>query len=166
MSTSGLSPSVDGRLYGRANLTFLDAGLVRFPQAGESIASLKARADLAEVIGGHVRLRRRGEELWACCPFHVDHTPSFKIDRRRQRFICFGCGRKGDVLDFLAAAESLDGAGAIRRLREIVGSSAALRMPPAPPPADQPEPGARRNRELAQEVWRETEVIWPGLGLP
>jgi DNA primase len=134
--------------------------------AGLDISALKARTDIVEIVGRYATLERRGAELWARCPFHNERTPSFKVDQQRQRFICFGCGRKGDVLDFLAAAESLDGAGAIRRLREIVGSSAALRMPPAPPPADQPEPGARRNRELAQEVWRETEVIWPGLGLP
>jgi DNA primase len=131
-----------------------------------ALAVLKSRADIMDIVGRYVALRAKGHEFWGLCPFHAESTPSFKADRRQQRFICFGCGHKGDVLDFLAAAEGLDGAGAIRRLREIVGASAAHQMPPAPPPADKPSPGTGRNRELAQEVWRQTEGIWSGLGLP
>jgi DNA primase len=141
---------------------YLAAGRSAWP-AEESIADLKARADLAEVAGRYATLKRRGAaEWWACCPFHGDRTPSFKVDARRQRFRCFGCGAGGDVLDFLAAAENLDAGAAVRLLREMV-SAPDPRRPvrrALPPPAEEgPDPRAERNRALAQTIWRQSEAV-------
>jgi hypothetical protein len=128
----------------------------------ETIADLKRRADIAEIVGRHVALKPRGRhEHWGCCPFHLEGTPSFKADTRTGRYHCFGCGAKGDVLDFVAAIEGLDTGGAILRLRELAGSS-----PPAPRrlvaiSGDKSE----RNRGLARDLWAEAETIRPG-GLP
>src|SRR3954452_16517271 len=88
----------------------------------EPLADLKARLDLLAVVAGHVALKRRGQhEHWGCCPFHDERSASFKVDTRRGHYHCFGCGAHGDVLDFLAAVERLDLAGAVRRARELAG---------------------------------------------
>ncbi len=129
-----------------------------------TIADLKASVDITDIVGRYVPLKRGLGVPAACCPFHKEKTPSFKVDRRRQRFHCFGCGAHGDVLDFLAAIEGLDKVGSIKRLREIVGSSDSYRpaRPPRPPASDEPDPEAELKRELAQETWRQTGDVRPG----
>lgn len=66
-----------------------------------------------------VELERDGHEFVACCPFHSEDTPSFTIfagDDRVQRYHCFGCGAKGDVLDFVRGIKGVDLREAIRIL--------------------------------------------------
>lgn len=131
----------------------------------ETIDVLKAKGDIADVVGRYVHLKRRGHEAWGLCPFHSEKSPSFKADQRRQRFKCFGCDAGGDVLDFLAAVEGLDGIGAIKRLLEMVGDPVSPVRPVARMQADEPDPKAEHNRERAQEMWRQSTTIWPGLKL-
>lgn len=66
-----------------------------------------------------VSLQRDGDEWVACCPFHSEDTPSFTIFRGKdhiERMHCFGCGAKGDVLDFVQAIKGVDIKEAIRIL--------------------------------------------------
>lgn len=66
-----------------------------------------------------VRLERDGEEYVACCPFHAEDTPSFTIFRGKDgvgRMHCFGCGERGDVLDFVQKIKGVDLKDAIRIL--------------------------------------------------
>src|SRR4051794_11870678 len=128
----------------------------------EAIADLKRRVDIADIVGRHVALKRGLGALAACCPLHGESTPSFKVNPATQRFVCFGCGAKGDVVDFLAALEGLDTGEAIRRLRELTGSSPP---PPRRPIAPCAKPYAKSNRGLARSLWAEAEAIRPG-GLP
>ncbi len=62
-------------------------------------------ADIASRYG--VSFRREGPELVACCPFHRERTPSFKIFRGHvgDRFYCFGCGASGDAVEFVRRVE-------------------------------------------------------------
>ena len=62
----------------------------RIPQA--FIDELIARADIVEIIGGRVPLKRAGREYKACCPFHDEKTPSFWVSPDKQFYHCFGCG--------------------------------------------------------------------------
>lgn len=48
-----------------------------------------------------VTLKQRGANFWACCPFHSEETPSFKVNLERQTFFCFSCHAKGDVITFI-----------------------------------------------------------------
>jgi DNA primase len=57
-----------------------------------------ARADIGEVIGAYVTLRKRGNDLVGLCPFHGEKSPSFHVHPDRGFFKCFGCGVGGDVL--------------------------------------------------------------------
>lgn len=121
------------------------------------IAALKSRVDLVEIVRPFVGLRRQGPDWWGCCPFHADRTPSFKVSPERQSFYCFGCVAKGDVLDFLEAAEQLDKAAAIRRLRQLADGQAVVprhRPMPSPPPRS-----SQDNRERARDIWREAHPL-------
>jgi len=62
------------------------------------------------------RLVERGGRWWACCPVHDEQTPSFCLDRARQRFHCFGCQVDGDSIDLYGLGEGLNNQGAIRQL--------------------------------------------------
>ncbi|MBF0141808.1 MAG: hypothetical protein HQL74_16230 [Magnetococcales bacterium] len=69
-------------------------------------------------------LRRVGREWEACCPFHQENTPSFKVDQEKGAWNCFGCGRKGDVIEFAKEIHQTDFVGAINILsREYGGES-------------------------------------------
>lgn len=65
----------------------------------ESIKSI----GIERVVEQYVDLRGRpgSRDLWACCPFHNETTPSFKIDTERGFFKCFGCDAKGDSVTFI-----------------------------------------------------------------
>jgi len=73
--------------------------LGRIPQ--NFIDELIARADIVEVIGARVQLKKAGREYKACCPFHNEKTPSFSVSPDKQFYHCFGCGKHGTVLGFL-----------------------------------------------------------------
>lgn len=67
----------------------------------EEREEIRSNVDLASLVGDDVELRRRGDKLWTCCPFHEEKTPSFMIDESDQHFHCFSCGAHGDVFDYV-----------------------------------------------------------------
>src|SRR6516165_1205463 len=82
-------------------------------QSGAShrdIAGIKAAYPLLDVVERlSVRLKRSGSHRWqGLCPFHEDRNPSFFVDVQQQRFVCFGCKARGDVIDFVRMHEHLD----------------------------------------------------------
>ena len=85
------------------------------------IANLLDRADIVDVIGRSITLKKSGRNFMACCPFHKEKTPSFSVSPSRQRFKCFGCGKSGNAIGFLMEYENLDYPEAIRRLAAIYG---------------------------------------------
>jgi DNA primase len=86
-----------------------------------SLDEFKARLPIAEVVGRHVSLTRRGRDLWGCCPFHKERTASFHVVPDRGFYHCFGCGQHGNAIDFVMAIEGLDFAQALQRLAELSG---------------------------------------------
>jgi DNA primase len=92
-----------------------------------SLEEFKARLPIAEVVGKHVRLSRRGRDLWGCCPFHNEKTASFHVVPDKGFYHCFGCGQHGNAIDFVMAIEGLEFAQAIARLAELTGLPAPLR---------------------------------------
>lgn len=62
---------------------------------------IKQRASIAEVVGDYVKLKKSGADYEACCPFHDEKTPSFKVHTAKQIFKCFGCGTSGDAVAFV-----------------------------------------------------------------
>jgi DNA primase len=71
-----------------------------------SIQQIKDQLNIVEVIGEHIELRPSGDRYLGFCPFHNNiNTPSFTIYPDQGRWICYGCGKKGDVLTFLEDIE-------------------------------------------------------------
>lgn len=78
---------------------------------------------LEELVGAYIKLRRSGTKTMSGrCPFHNDKTPSFVIYGNSNRFICFGCGEKGDAISFLMKIQALNFKTTIRTLTALSGS--------------------------------------------
>lgn len=85
------------------------------------VDEVKSRADIVEIIGEFVTLKRRGSDYWAPCPFHKEKTPSFHVVPGRGFYKCFGCGAAGDVFTFLMRHEGLPFLDAVRAVARRVG---------------------------------------------
>jgi DNA primase len=85
------------------------------------VEEVRARADILEIIGAHVRLRRAGRNYVGLCPFHDEKTPSFSVNAERGFFHCFGCGAGGTVFDFVMKIEGLNFAEALHSLARRYG---------------------------------------------
>ena len=86
---------------------------------------LIAKNDIVSVISKYVTLTRRGNNYWACCPFHMEKTPSMSIKEDGQFFKCFGCGEGGNVISFVKKIENVDFYKAV----EILAQNAGMKMP-------------------------------------
>lgn len=72
--------------------------------------------DIVDIVGGFVRLKKRGRNYQALCPFHTEKTPSFSVSAEKQIFHCFGCGKGGNVFTFLMEHEKMTFVEAVRHL--------------------------------------------------
>jgi DNA primase len=108
------------------------------------IDEVRARADIVEVVGEVVPLKRAGKDFRALCPFHHEKTPSFYVVPAKGFYKCFGCGETGDVFTFLMKRDGLTFQDSVRELARRVG-------------VDVPDPRAGReadepNRPLYEAV--------------
>lgn len=79
-------------------------------------ARIKEQADIVQVIGECVELKRAGVRFLGRCPFHDEKTPSFSVHPGQQFFHCFGCGASGDVFEFQMKYHNLDFKSAMKEL--------------------------------------------------
>jgi DNA primase len=93
------------------------AGLI--PQ--DFIDDLIARADIVEVVGRRVQLKKAGREFKACCPFHDEKTPSFTVSPSKGFYHCFGCGAHGTAIGFLMEFDHMSFVEAIESLAQTMG---------------------------------------------
>ena len=82
------------------------------------IAELNDRADIVELVGRFVPLKKAGANFQGLCPFHNEKSPSFSVSPTKQFYYCFGCGAKGNALSFLMEYQGL---GFIEAVKELAG---------------------------------------------
>ncbi len=70
-----------------------------------TIQQILSRIDVLDVVGGFVKLKRRGANYLGLCPFHNERTPSFTVSPSKEIFKCFGCGKSGNSISFLMELE-------------------------------------------------------------
>ena len=85
------------------------------------IEQILDRADIVDVIGGYVELKKKGANYAACCPLHKEKTPSFIVNPARGTWHCFGCGKGGNVIGFLMEHDTLTFPEAVRALGKRYG---------------------------------------------
>lgn len=101
--------------------------MARIPE--ESLAEIRSRLDIVDVVGRYVSLKRSGNNFLGLCPFHDEKTPSFNVNSGRQIFHCFGCGAGGNVFTFVMRMEGLSFPEAARYLAEQAGVKLAEETP-------------------------------------
>lgn len=87
----------------------------------ETVQQIIQTADVVDVIGEYVALKRRGANMIACCPFHDEKTPSFSVSPTKQIYKCFGCGKAGDAVRFVMDIEGISYPEALRWLAKKYG---------------------------------------------
>lgn len=108
----------------------------------ELIEEIRINNDIVDVVSEYVRLEKRGKNYFGLCPFHREKTPSFSVEDVKQIFYCFGCGKGGNVFQFITLAEKIDFIDAVRHLADRAKISL--------PESDDAEEAARAR--LKQEV--------------
>ncbi len=89
--------------------------------AEDDVEKVRSLAVLSDVVAPYVQLRRTGRNQMGLCPFHSERSGSFSVNDETGRYMCFGCGAKGDVFSFVQQIEHLDFVGAIEKLASKYG---------------------------------------------
>src|ERR1700724_2377433 len=92
-------------------------------EAGSTAERVKQQADIVRVVGEYVRLKKTGKDFSGLCPFHQEKTPSFTVSPIKQIFYCFGCGKGGDIFNFVMEMERCEFPDALRLVAEKCGIS-------------------------------------------
>lgn len=82
---------------------------------------LRNQADILKIVGDYVSLKKKGNNYWACCPFHNEKSPSFSVNPSKGFFKCFGCGKGGDAVTFVMEIEGAPFPEAVKTVAEKCG---------------------------------------------
>jgi DNA primase len=115
---------------------------------------LRNRVPISQIVGRNVTWDRRKSnhargDLWACCPFHDEKSPSFHVDDRKGYYHCFGCGAKGDAVTFLREQENMSFIEAVTELAREAG---------LPMPEQDPAAAAKAQKARSLADWMEEAV--------
>jgi DNA primase len=89
------------------------------------IENVKSANNIIDVARTYMTLKQKGQDFWACCPFHKEKTPSFKISAVHQAYHCFGCHVSGNVISLVMQMESLS----YRETLEHLAKRANIKIP-------------------------------------
>ena len=124
-------------------------------EAGSFADRVKQQADIVRVIGEYVRLKKTGQNFTGLCPFHQEKTPSFAVHPTKQIYHCFGCGKGGDVFQFVMELEKSTFPEAVRTIAEKCGI--AIPRPRERSPEERKE---NQQRSALVEMHRETAAFF------
>lgn len=115
---------------------------------------VKDAADIVQVIGEHVELRRAGARFTGLCPFHGEKTPSFSVNPQGQFYHCFGCGEHGDVFSFVMKFHHMDFPDALKMLAQKFGVELPERK------LSESEQAHLRQRDLLYQANEEAVLVY------
>jgi DNA primase len=124
-------------------------------EAGSFAEKVKQQADIVRVVGEYVRLKKTGKDFSGLCPFHQEKTPSFTVSPIKQIFYCFGCGKGGDVYNFVMDMDKCEFPEAVKVVAEKCGI--------AIPRQKERSPEARKEnqqRSVLVEMHREAQTFF------
>jgi DNA primase len=124
-------------------------------EAGSIAEKVKQQADIVRVVGEYVQLKKAGQNFRGRCPFHSEKTPSFNVHPLRQIYHCFGCGKGGDVFNFVMEMERCEFPEALRIVAEKCGISI-----PRPKERSQEERKEKQQRTVLLEMHREAQTFF------
>jgi DNA primase len=124
-------------------------------EAGSTAERVKQQADIVRVVGEYVRLKKTGKDFSGLCPFHQEKTPSFTVSPIKQIFYCFGCGKGGDIFNFVMEMERCEFPDALRIVAEKCGISI-----PKPKPSSPAERTQSSVRATLVEMHREAQTFF------
>lgn len=124
-------------------------------EAGSFADRVKQQADIVRVVGDYVRLKKTGKDFAGLCPFHQEKTPSFTVSPIKQIFYCFGCGKGGDIFNFVMDIEKCEFPEAVRTVAEKCGISI-----PRPRERSPEESRENQQRKLLLEMHREAQAFF------
>ncbi|MBI2981547.1 MAG: DNA primase [Deltaproteobacteria bacterium] len=87
----------------------------------EEIGKVRRAADIVQIIGDALPLKKAGRHFKGLCPFHPEKTPSFMVNPERQIYHCFGCGEGGNAISFVMKQEGLEFPQALEKLARRFG---------------------------------------------
>lgn len=90
-------------------------------EPNNQIEEIKDKVDIVQVVQKYVHLKQAGKNFSGLCPFHKEKTPSFIVSPDIQRYKCFGCGKSGDIFNFLQEIEHIDFVEALEKLAKVAG---------------------------------------------
>lgn len=117
------------------------------------VQDLLNRVDIVDVIERYLPLKKTGQNLSACCPFHKEKSPSFTVSPNKQFYHCFGCGAHGSALGFVMEYQAVGFPEAVRILAEAVGLQVPVEEG-APSAAEKEGPGLLDVLKTASDYYR------------
>src|SRR5260370_29736634 len=124
-------------------------------EAGSFAEKVKQQADIVRVVGEYVRLKKTGKDFSGLCPFHQEKTPSFTVSPIKQIFYCFGCGKGGDVYNFVMDMEKCEFPEAVKVVAEKCGIAIPRQRERSPE-----ERKENQQRTLLVEMHREAQTFF------
>jgi DNA primase len=124
-------------------------------EAGSFAERVKQQADIVRVVGEYVRLKKTGKDFSGLCPFHQEKTPSFTVSPIKQIFYCFGCGKGGDVYNFVMDMEKCEFPEAVKVVAEKCGIAIPRLKERSPE-----ERKENQQRSVLVEIHREAQTFF------
>jgi DNA primase len=124
-------------------------------EAGSFAEKVKQQADIVRVVGEYVRLKKTGKDFSGLCPFHQEKTPSFTVSPIKQIFYCFGCGKGGDVYNFVMDMEKCEFPEAVKMVAEKCGIAIPRQKQRSPE-----ERQENQQRSVLVEMHREAQTFF------
>ncbi len=124
-------------------------------EAGSFAEKVKQQADIVRVVGEYVRLKKTGKDFSGLCPFHQEKTPSFTVSPIKQIFYCFGCGKGGDVYNFVMDMEKCEFPEAVKVVAEKCGIAVPRQKERSPE-----ERKENQQRSVLVEMHREAQTFF------